>query len=157
VVTCFIDDAAGVRNRDLIGVDTITWECDYPHSDSTWPNSPEVLWQSLGGVPDDDVHAMTHRNVMRHFRYDPFEHVPKEQATVGALRAQAKHVDVKPAGGKGGKKPSDYQSGYCTIGDIMKQMVGAYAVPFREGQGVDEEAARRAMLERMARAQAQKK
>jgi predicted TIM-barrel fold metal-dependent hydrolase len=157
VVTCFIDDAAGIRNRDLIGLDTITWECDYPHSDSTWPNSPEVLWQSLAGVSDDEIHAITHRNVMRHFRYDPFRHVPKQQASVGALRARAKHVDVKPSGGKGGKKPSDYQSGYCTIGDIMKQMAGAYAVPFRGGQGVDEEAARRAMLERMARLQAQKK
>lgn len=100
---------------------------------------------------------MTHRNAMRHFRFDPFKHVPKEQATVGALRAQAKHVDVKPAGGKGGKKPSDYKSGYCTIGDIMQQMAGAYAVPFRDGQGVDQEAARRAMLERFARAQAQQK
>ena len=32
IITCFIDDAAGVRNRDLIGIDNITWECDYPHS-----------------------------------------------------------------------------------------------------------------------------
>jgi hypothetical protein len=93
---------------------------------------------------------------MRHFRYDPFKHVPREQATVGALRAKAKHVDVKPSAGKGGKQPSDYQSGYCTIGDIMKQMAGAYAVPFRDGQGVDEEAVRRVMLERFAQ-QAKKK
>jgi hypothetical protein len=93
---------------------------------------------------------------MRHFRYDPFRHVPKEQASVGALRAKATHVDVQPAGGKGGKTPSDYQSGYCTIGDIMQQMAGAYAVAFRDGQGVDQEAARRAMLERFARQQPQK-
>ena len=30
--------AAGVEARDRIGVDNITWECDYPHSDSTWPH-----------------------------------------------------------------------------------------------------------------------
>jgi hypothetical protein len=66
-------------------------------------------------------------------------------------------VDVRPAAGKGGKKPSDYKSGYCTIGDIMQQMAGAYAVAFRDGQGVDQEAARRAMLERFARHQAQQK
>ena len=35
----------------------------------------------------------------------------------------------------------------------MKQMIGAYAVPFRDGQGVDQEAARKAMMERMARQQ----
>ena len=105
VVTCFIDDAAGVRNRDLIGVDTLTWECDYPHSDSTWPRSPEVLWESVKDVPKAEIDAMTHLNAMRHFRFDPFKHVPREQATVAALRAQAKHVDVKPTAGKGGKRP----------------------------------------------------
>ena len=30
--------------RDLIGEDRITWECDYPHSDSTWSDAPEILW-----------------------------------------------------------------------------------------------------------------
>ncbi len=32
---------------------------------------------------------MTHENAMRIFRYDPFAHRPKEQCTVGALRAEA--------------------------------------------------------------------
>ena len=40
VQACFIDDVTGLRNRDVIGIDTITWECDYPHSDSTWPSRP---------------------------------------------------------------------------------------------------------------------
>ena len=101
VVTCFIDDAAGVRNRDLIGLDTITWECDYPHSDSTWPNSPEILWKSLAGVPDDEIHAMTHRNVMRHFRYDPFKHVPKAQASVGSAACEGEARRREAVGGQG--------------------------------------------------------
>ncbi len=157
IVTCFIDDAVGVRNRDLIGIEGITWECDYPHSDSTWPKAPEVLWQSLAGLPESEVHAITHRNAMKHFSYDPFAHVPRDEASVGALRARAKHVDTTPKAGRGGKTPSDYAAGYCTIGDIMKQMAGAYAVAFRGGQGVDEEAAKRAMLERWARTQQGKK
>lgn len=140
IVTCFIDDAVGVRNRDLIGVETMTWECDYPHSDSTWPHSPEILWKSLDGVSDEDIDAMTHRNTMRHFQYDPFQHVPREQATVGALRAQATHVDVAPRTGGGGKAPSDYATGYATIGDIMKQMATAFAVPFdNAGAGTAED------------------
>jgi hypothetical protein len=130
VLTCFIDDAAGVRNRDLIGVDNITWECDYPHSDTTWPHAPEVLWRSLEGVPDDEIDKMTWKNVTRHFQYDPFRHIPKEECTVGALRAQAKDVDLTPRAGGGGKKPSDYANGYCTIGDIMKQLSQAISIPF---------------------------
>jgi predicted TIM-barrel fold metal-dependent hydrolase len=94
VVVCFIDDPAGMKLRHDVGIDRITWEVDYPHSDSTWPTSPERLWKSLDGVPDDEIDKITHRNAMRHFRYDPFAHRPREQCTVEALRAQAADVDV---------------------------------------------------------------
>jgi len=134
IITCFIDDAAGVRNRDLIGIDNITWECDYPHSDSTWPKAPETLWASLAGVPDADIHKMTWQNTTRHFQYDPFKHIPKEQCTVAALRAQAKHVDLTLRAGAGGKVPSDYAKGYATVGDIIKQMAHAFSTVF-EGKG----------------------
>jgi predicted TIM-barrel fold metal-dependent hydrolase len=85
---CFISDRAGVEDRHAIGVDNITWECDYPHSDSSWPHSPESVAKQLDGVPDDEINKMTHENAMRIFRYDPFAHRPKEDATVGALRTE---------------------------------------------------------------------
>ena len=124
-----------MRNRDLIGIDNITWECDYPHSDSTWPQAPEKLWASLDGVPDDDIHKITWQNTTRHFQYDPFKHIPKEQCTVGALRAQAKDVDLTPRVGGGGKQPSDYAKGYATIGDIMNQLAQAFSTPFDSEAG----------------------
>jgi predicted TIM-barrel fold metal-dependent hydrolase len=96
VVVCFIDDPAGIEARHRVGVDRITWEADYPHSDSTWPQSPERLMKSLPGVPDDEINAMTHENAMRHYRFDPFAHRSKETCTVGALRAEAVDVDVTP-------------------------------------------------------------
>jgi len=106
-ITCFIDDAAGVANRDAVGMDMITWECDYPHSDSTWPTSPERLMSSLdaapGGVSDDEIDTMTHRNAMRLFHYDPFAHVSRDQATVGALRAQAAAAGVDVSQRSSGK------------------------------------------------------
>ncbi|MCE2391548.1 MAG: amidohydrolase [Proteobacteria bacterium] len=140
IVTCFIDDLVGVRNRDLIGIENITWECDYPHSDTTWPRAPETLWRSLEGLPDADIDRITHLNAMRHFQYDPFVHVPRERATVGALRAQAEHVDLSPKRGGGGKTPSDYATGYATIGDIMKQMATAFSTPFDDsGAGMVED------------------
>ena len=87
---CFISDRAGVDERHKIGIDSITWECDYPHSDSTWPHSPEALAKQLDGVPDDEIAKITHENAMRIFRFDPFAHRPKEKATVEALRAEAR-------------------------------------------------------------------
>jgi predicted TIM-barrel fold metal-dependent hydrolase len=94
VITCFIDDAFGVKNRHDVGLDRITWECDYPHSDSTWPNSPELVMKQMHGVPDVEIDAMTHANALRLFSYDPFAHRPREKSTVGALRAEATDVDT---------------------------------------------------------------
>ncbi len=45
-------------------------------------------------VPRADLDKITHANAMKWFSYDPFTHVPKEQATVGALRARAGDHDV---------------------------------------------------------------
>jgi hypothetical protein len=97
-ITCFIEDGHGLANRDTIGVDTICWEADYPHSDSTWPRSPESVWAGLtgAGASDAEIDAITHGNAMRHFSFDPFVHRPREQATVGALRAEALGVDTTP-------------------------------------------------------------
>ena len=94
IFTCFIDDAFGLEGRHHLNVDHITWECDYPHSDSTWPNSPEQLMKSLAICTDEEIDKITHRNAMAAFSYDPFRHVPKEQATVGALRAAVAGHDV---------------------------------------------------------------
>jgi predicted TIM-barrel fold metal-dependent hydrolase len=90
---CFIDDKAGVANRALIGVDNITWECDYPHSDSSWPTAPEAVSKHFDdSVSDEDINKMTHLNAMRVFNYDPFSVLKREDCTVGALRAQADGV-----------------------------------------------------------------
>jgi hypothetical protein len=50
--------------------------------------------KSLDGVSDDDINKMTHLNAIRDFHFDPFAHRPREQCTVGALRAEATDVDT---------------------------------------------------------------
>jgi hypothetical protein len=94
IVTCFIDDAFGVENRRFLELDNVCWECDYPHSDSTWPNAPEIAMKYLAGVQDTDVNKITHENAMRLFRFEPFSHRDRSQCTVGALRAEATDVDT---------------------------------------------------------------
>jgi predicted TIM-barrel fold metal-dependent hydrolase len=96
IVTCFVQDRIGIELRHEVGLDTITWEVDYPHSDSTWPHSPEVFAEQLEGVPDDEVRMISSENAMRHFRFDPFAHRPPELCTVRALRAEAAGVDTAP-------------------------------------------------------------
>jgi hypothetical protein len=94
IVTCFIDDAFGVESRAKLNVDNICWECDYPHSDSTWPQAPEMAMKYLDGVSDSEVNKITHENAIRLFHYDPFSVRPRELCTVAALRAEATDVDT---------------------------------------------------------------
>jgi predicted TIM-barrel fold metal-dependent hydrolase len=92
--TCFIDDQAGIDMRHKVGINRMTWECDYPHSDSTWPHSADLLAHSLVGVPDDEIDKITHLNAMKIYQFDPFKIRPREQCTVGALKAEGADVDV---------------------------------------------------------------
>jgi predicted TIM-barrel fold metal-dependent hydrolase len=94
VITCFIDDKLGIETRGHMNLDNITWECDYPHSDTTWPNSPELLMPYVKGLTDEEINKITHLNAMKHFKYDPFSVIPREQCTVGTLRQQAQGWDT---------------------------------------------------------------
>ena len=128
ILTCFIDDAVGITMREKIGIDNISWECDYPHSDTTWPEAPERLWRSLDGVPDEHINKLTHENAIRTFGLDPFAHIPREECTVGALRAQATDVDLTLTS-HGGTPPNDDPDRPVTSQDIMTQLATAFANP----------------------------
>jgi predicted TIM-barrel fold metal-dependent hydrolase len=95
-LTCFISDKVGVALRNMIGIDNICWEADYPHSDSMWPGAPEELWEvlSANSVPDDEIKKMSYENAMRWYSFDPFSHITPAQATVGSLRKAAEGHDV---------------------------------------------------------------
>jgi hypothetical protein len=95
---CFIEDETGLLARDQIGVDMITWECDYPHSASTWPQSPEVLMKSMvaANMNDEEIEKVTWANAARWYQFAPFQFRTREECTVGALRAQAGDVDTTP-------------------------------------------------------------
>jgi len=94
VITCFIDDEVGIENRHRLNLDNITWECDYPHSDTMWPHSPEESIRYMGKLSDDEINKITHLNAMKHFQYDPFVHVSREDATVAALRNRVPDWDT---------------------------------------------------------------
>ncbi|MFF1732096.1 amidohydrolase family protein [Streptomyces sp. NPDC058247] len=82
---CFIEDDFGVANRHVIGVDRITWECDYPHSDSFWPASRKRAAEAFADVPDDEVHRMVELNARRFYQLPAADAAP----TAGQGRAPA--------------------------------------------------------------------
>ncbi|MGY8804957.1 MAG: amidohydrolase family protein [bacterium] len=126
IVNCFIDDKAGIDQRDKIGVETICWECDYPHSDTTWPNAPEILFEGLGKVSEAEINAMTHQNAMREFGLDFTAERPKQMCTVAALRAESPNVDMSPIVNAGGTAAHEDGDRVVTGGDIVRQLAGAF-------------------------------
>jgi predicted TIM-barrel fold metal-dependent hydrolase len=92
--TCFIADKVGVRLMDWLDEDTLCWECDFPHSDSNWPFSPEDVIETMGHLDDAVINKITHENAMKAYSFDPFTYIPKDRARAGYLRAQATDVDV---------------------------------------------------------------
>ena len=63
----FLNDRFGVRVRHEIGVDRVIWASDFPHSDSDWPRSREVIASIFDGVPAGEVERMTCSNAVSFF------------------------------------------------------------------------------------------
>ncbi len=57
------DDTAALRTRDLIGEETLLWGSDYPHTDSTWPCSTQVLDEMFEDYSAETRDKITRTNV----------------------------------------------------------------------------------------------
>ncbi len=70
VYGCFFRDQHGLDSLDRVGVDNITFETDYPHTDSTWPNTKEVAEKMMAGLPDDVIRKIVRGNAIRMLQLD---------------------------------------------------------------------------------------
>jgi predicted TIM-barrel fold metal-dependent hydrolase len=66
----FISDRAGIEARHLIGVDNIMLGTDYPHTDSSWPDTQRVIKEQMGDIPPEEREKICWRNAARVFRLD---------------------------------------------------------------------------------------
>jgi uncharacterized protein len=79
----FEDDPIGIRTRDFIGTNTLLWGSDYPHGDSIFPHSQQVLNQVLQDCTPEERYEMTVKNVVELYHL-PFTLEGPLQAKVGA-------------------------------------------------------------------------
>ena len=70
VFLSFQEDDIGIRLRDVIGVDNMMWGSDYPHSESTFPQSRKILAQILAGVPEEEQAKIVGGNTARLYHFD---------------------------------------------------------------------------------------
>jgi predicted TIM-barrel fold metal-dependent hydrolase len=61
----FQEDALGVRNRDVIGVDNMQWGSDYPHWESTFPRSRQILEEILADCTEEEKAKIAGGNAAR--------------------------------------------------------------------------------------------
>jgi predicted TIM-barrel fold metal-dependent hydrolase len=73
VYGCFIDDHHGIASIDEIGEDNIMCETDYPHSDSTWPDSITVARKAINHLTPQQQHKLLRGNAERLYRFTPAE------------------------------------------------------------------------------------
>ena len=73
VFGCFIDDAHGIASIGEIGEDNIMCETDYPHSDSTWPNSIEVVKRQISHLDHEVQYKILRGNAERLYRFTAAE------------------------------------------------------------------------------------
>ena len=106
ILCCFIADSFGLANLDQFNIDHVSWESDYPHSETTWPNSPEELFPIVEHLDAEIIAKLTHVNAMRNYQFDPFSVRPKEKCTAAALRAEVTDVDTVT---RVGQAPSEHQ------------------------------------------------
>jgi predicted TIM-barrel fold metal-dependent hydrolase len=62
---CFFRDRHGLESLDRIGVDNVTFETDYPHTDSTWPDTKAVAEDMMSGLAPDVVRKIVRGNAIR--------------------------------------------------------------------------------------------
>ena len=67
----FMEDDIGIQLRHIIGVDNMVWGNDFPHAESTWPQSMEFLDRLFGEAKEEDRRKITSENAARIFRFDP--------------------------------------------------------------------------------------
>ena len=61
----FQEDRLGIAHRDIIGVDTLHWGADYPHAESTFPKSLEILEELLADCTQEEKTKIAGGNAAR--------------------------------------------------------------------------------------------
>jgi predicted TIM-barrel fold metal-dependent hydrolase len=70
VTMCIFQDKVALQSLHLIPVETLTFEVDYPHSDSTFPRSKEIAERHMAGLQQSEVDLIIRDNAIRLLHLD---------------------------------------------------------------------------------------
>ena len=66
----FQEDALGIKDRHIIGIDTMQWGSDYPHQESTFPRSQQILDEILSDCTEEEKSKIVGGNAARVYHLD---------------------------------------------------------------------------------------
>jgi predicted TIM-barrel fold metal-dependent hydrolase len=66
---CALDDPSGFLTKDVIGIDQILIESDYPHSDSSWPGTQAMMARHLAALTIEEQRKVCWQNAVAVFRH----------------------------------------------------------------------------------------
>ena len=70
IYTTFQDDYVAFRSADQMNWRRLLWASDFPHSDSTWPWSQDVLTEQTEGLNDEQLEGILSGNVAELYGID---------------------------------------------------------------------------------------
>ncbi len=70
VFISFQEDDLGIQLRSHVGVDNLQWGSDYPHAESTFPRSRQIVEQILQGVPEDEAAKIAGGNAAKLYKFN---------------------------------------------------------------------------------------
>ncbi|WP_379617995.1 amidohydrolase family protein [Pseudonocardia sp. GCM10023141] len=79
-----IEDPSAFKMLELIGEDRILLESDYPHQDSTWPETQVLIAKDLGHLPPDTVRKIAFGTAAALYRHPAPPAEWLDRSTVGA-------------------------------------------------------------------------
>ena len=71
---CIFDDQTGLQNRDIIGMDQICFEVDYPHADTTFPHTLDVVTNIVtkAGLNDEEIYKLLRGNAITAYKLERY-------------------------------------------------------------------------------------
>jgi predicted TIM-barrel fold metal-dependent hydrolase len=69
VFISFQEDDLGIQLRSHIGVENLLWGSDYPHAESTFPRSRQIVDRILQGIPETEQAMIAGANAARLYHF----------------------------------------------------------------------------------------
>jgi predicted TIM-barrel fold metal-dependent hydrolase len=63
----FIRGPIGIQIRHMVGSRNIMWSTDYPHSETTWPNSLAIMEEQFAGLSEEERRPIVYDNARRFY------------------------------------------------------------------------------------------